>query len=144
MSLRRPVVLGLVASVLVLAACESAERREAHSVVVAVARFRSADHASTPAMVEALKATPCSAPDVCKTRDDCAGSGEATARALRLKSEVEKGLAALENGTLDKGSPEAKALPTKLDEAEVLLKQGHEGLAQCDDDVQALKRKHRI
>lgn len=144
MSLRRPVVLGLVASVLVLAACESAERREAHSVVVAVARFRSADHASTPAMVEALKATPCSVADVCKTRDDCAGAGAATTRALHLKAEVERGLAALENGALDKDSPEAKALPSKLDEAETLLKQGHEGLTQCDEDVQGLKRKHRI
>ncbi|MBX3263280.1 MAG: hypothetical protein KIS78_19580 [Labilithrix sp.] len=141
---RRPAALGLAASLLALAACESAERREAQSVVIAVARFRSADHASTPAMVEALKATPCTAPDVCKTRDDCASTGEATARALRLKAEVERGLAALEDGSLAKDSPEARELPKKLDEAEVLLKQGHEGLAKCDEDVQALKRKHRI
>ena len=126
------------------AACDSAERRDAATVVAAVGRFRSADNASTPAMVDALKATPCTAPDVCKTRDDCVATGDATARALRLKSEVEQGLTALEKGTLSKDSPEAKELPTKLDEAESLLKQGHEGLAKCDEQVQALKRKHRL
>ncbi len=127
-----------------LVACDSAERRDAETVVVAVTRFRTADNASTPAMVDALKATPCHAPDVCKTRDDCAATGEATAKALRLKNEVAKALPALESGTLSKDSPEAKELPKKLDEAEVLLKQGHDGLAKCDEEVQALKRKHRI
>jgi|GEM_PF-1006653 len=126
------------------AACDSAERRDAATVVAAVGRFRSADNASTPAMVEALKATPCTSPEVCKTRDDCVATGEATAKALRLKSEVEQGLTALEKGTLSKDSPEAQELAGKLDEAESLLKQGHEGLAKCDERVQALKRKHRI
>ena len=126
------------------AACDSAERRDAQSVVAAVARFRTADNASTPAMVEALKATPCTAAEVCKTRDDCVATGEATAKALRLKSEVEQGLTALEKGTLSKDSPEAQDLARKLDEAEALLKQGHDGLAKCDEQVQALKRKHRI
>ncbi|MDF2698258.1 MAG: hypothetical protein K0S65_6641 [Labilithrix sp.] len=134
----------LVASLVLVPACDSAERRDAETVIAAITRFRTADNASTPAMVEALKATPCTAPDVCKTRDDCIATGESTARALRIKSEVERGLAALESGTLAKDSPEAKALPAKLDEAETLLKQGHDGLAKCDEQVQALKRKHRI
>ncbi|MBX3205011.1 MAG: hypothetical protein KF764_08070 [Labilithrix sp.] len=141
---RSPFVFALVASIAALAGCDSAERRDAQSVVIAVTRFRTADNASTPAMVEALKATPCSAPDACKARDDCAATGEATAKALRLKAEVEKGLDALEKGTIAKDSPEAAALPKKLDEAEVLLKQGHDGLARCDEQIQALKRKHRI
>lgn len=138
----RSIVL-LVAS-LGLVACESRERREAATVVAAVRRFRSADNVSTPAMVDALKATPCTSSDACRARDDCVATGEATAKALRLKSEVEKGLMALEKGTLSKDSPEAKVLPNKLDEAEILLKQGFEGLARCDDQVHALKRKHRI
>ena len=137
-------LVGAASMVLALAACDSAERRDAETVVAAVTRFRSADNASTPAMVDALKATPCTAPDVCRTRDDCAATGEATAKALRLKDEVEKGLLALEKGTLAKDAPEAQELPKKLDEAEVLLKKGHEGLAKCDEEVQALKRKHRI
>ena len=143
-SFARRSTLLLVLACLPAAACDSAERRDAATVVAAVGRFRSADHASTPAMVDALKATPCSAPEVCKARDDCAATGEATAKALRLKNEVEKGLAALESGALAKDAPEAKELPKKLDEAETLLKQGHDGLAKCDEQVQALKRKHRI
>jgi hypothetical protein len=137
-------VLGLASSLLALAACDGAERRDAESVVAAVTRFRTADNASTPAMVEALKATPCTAPDACKARDECVSTGEATAKALRLKAEVEKGLSQLEKGTLSKDSPEAKELPQKLDDAETLLKKGHDGLAKCDELVQALKRKHRI
>ena len=71
-------------------------------------------------------------------------AGEATARAVKLKAEVSASLAALESGALPKESPEAKALAPKLDEAEALLKRGHDGLPACDEQVQALKRKHRI
>lgn len=139
---RQCLVLPMVFGVLV--GCESSERREAASVIAAVQRFRSADNASTPAMVEALRATPCQAPEVCKTRDDCVAVGEATSKALRLKSEVERGIAALESGALAKDSDQARELPKKLDEAEVLLKQGHTGLGRCDEQVQALKRRHRL
>lgn len=124
--------------------CDSAERRDAETVVAAVSRFRTAESASAPAMVEALKATPCNRSDTCKARDECASTGDATARAVRLKNEVERGLAAIERGTLAKDSPEAKELPRKLDDAEVLLKQGFDGLGKCDEAVQALKRRYRI
>lgn len=124
--------------------CESAERRDAETVVSAIRRFRSANNVSTPAAVDALKGTPCTAPDVCTARDTCLVAGEATAKALRLKSEVEQGLAALDKGTLAKDSPEAQAMPKKLDEAEALLKKGLEGLPACDEQVLALRKKHRF
>ena len=139
-----PVVLSLLPLFALSVACDGAERRDAETVVAAVTRFRTADNASTPMMVDALKATPCTAPEVCRVRDECAAVGAATSKALRLKAEVERGLAALEQGRLAKDSPEAKELPAKLDEAESLLKQGHEGLAKCDEQVLALRRKHRI
>ena len=129
---------------LCVCACDGAERRDAETVVAAVTRFRTADNTSTPAMVDALKATPCAAADACRTRDVCIASGDATARALRLKAEVEKSLAELEKGTLPKESAEAQALPKKLDDAQKLLEQGHDGLPRCDEEVQALRRKHRI
>lgn len=125
-------------------ACDSAERREAQSVVMAVRRFRTADNESTPAMVEALRGTPCSTHEVCEARDACVAVGEVQAKALRLKVEVERGVAALEKGALAKDSAEAKVLPQKLDEAESLLRQGHEGLGKCDERVAALKRRLRI
>lgn len=124
--------------------CDGADRREAKSVVSAVARFRRADGASTPAMVQALEKTPCSAPDVCAARDACVASGAATARALVLKKEVEEALAALERGALASDAPAAQALPAKLDEAEALLRTGHDALPACDERVQGLKRRYRI
>jgi hypothetical protein len=127
-----------------LAACDSGERREAETVILAIGRLRTADNPSIPGAVEALRKTPCRSPDVCRARDSCLAAGDATSSALRLKGEVEKSLGRLEKGALAKESAEAQALPGKLDEAERFLKEGHDGLAGCDEQTQALKRKHRI
>lgn len=126
------------------AACTSGARQEAAQVVEAVDRFRKADNAAKPSTVETLRAVKCSAADVCRARDACLASAEATSKALRLKSEVEQGLSAVEKGTLPRESPEARALPAKLDEAETLLKEGFQALPQCDDQVMSLKRKYQI
>jgi hypothetical protein len=139
--------LGL-ASVLLLAcmqtACNAGDRQEAAQVVEAVDRFRKADNAAKPSQVESLRAVKCTSADVCKARDACLASAEATAKALRLKSEVEQGLTAVEKGTLPRDSEAARALPAKLDEAEALLKEGFAALQPCDDQIMALKRKHQI
>lgn len=137
-----------VALVLVLGAvsiaCDGAERRDAEGVVLSVTRLRGADFAATPAMVEALRATPCVAVDVCKAREVCLAAGDDVTKGLRLKSEVESGLVSLEKGTLRREAPEARALPQKLEEAEALIQRGRAALPACDEHVQALKRKHRI
>jgi hypothetical protein len=125
-------------------ACDSGARQEARQVVEAVDRFRKADNVGKPAQVESLRAVKCSAEDVCKTRDACLASAEATAKALRLKSEVEQGLSAVEKGSLSRDSDAARALPAKLDEAEALLKEGFAALQPCDDQIMTLKRKHQI
>lgn len=133
-----------LALVVLLVACDSGERREAAVLAQAVERFHIAENPQKPSAVEALRAVPCSAAEVCRARDACLAAAEPTAKALRLKSEVEKGLAALEKGALAKDSPEARALPAKLDEAETLLKEGFQALPACDDQVAALKKKHRL
>ncbi|MBS2020475.1 MAG: hypothetical protein JST00_46895 [Deltaproteobacteria bacterium] len=125
-------------------ACDSAEKREAEQVVFAVERFRRADNPSKPAAVETLRAIKCTAEDVCRARDACLASAEATARALKLKSEVEQGLTAIERDAMPKDSEDARLLPFKLDEAENLLKEGFDRLGPCDDQLMALKRKHKI
>jgi hypothetical protein len=81
---------------------------------------------------------------VCRARDACLASAEATARALKLKSEVEQGLNAIEKDAMPKDSDDARQLPFKLDEAENLLKEGFDRLGPCDDQLMALKKKHRI
>jgi hypothetical protein len=125
-------------------ACNSGARQEAAQVVEAVDRFRKADNAAKPATVESLRSVKCTAADVCKARDACLASAEATAKALRLKSEVEQGLTAVETDAMPSDSPAARALPAKLDEAESLLKEGFTALPACDDQVMALKRKYQI
>jgi hypothetical protein len=134
----------LVAAFLALGACDAGARQEAAQVVESVDRFRKADNAGKPATVETLRAVKCSAADVCKARDACLASAEATSKALRLKSEVEQGLTAVETDAMPRDSAAARALPAKLDEAESLLKEGFYLLPACDDEIMALKRKHRI
>ena len=134
----------LMAAVFLVAACNAGARQEAAQVVEAVDRFRKAENAGKPATVETLRAVKCSAADVCKARDACLASAEATSKALRLKSEVEQGLSAVESGAMPRDSEAARALPAKLDEAESLLKEGFGALPQCDDQIMALKRKHQI
>ncbi|MCL2779356.1 MAG: hypothetical protein FWD73_15285 [Polyangiaceae bacterium] len=126
-----------------LAGCSS-DRTQAAQVVEAVRRFRRADNRDKPAMAEALGAVRCTLADVCRVRDDCLASAEATAKALRLKNEVEIGISALKSGALARDSAEAEALPRKLDEAETLLKAGFERMPACDDSIRVLKRKYGI
>jgi hypothetical protein len=145
----RPLVLVLVLVlvldlVLALAACNTGNRAEAERLVIAVDRYRRAENADKPTAASAIRALPCEDTDVCRARDACLASADPTSKALGLKAEVEKKLSALEKGTLAKDSAEATALPAKLDEAESLLKEGFERLPACDEQLQALKRKHGI
>ncbi len=127
---------------LVTPACTSGARQEAAQVAEAMDRFRKADNASKPAMVGTLRAVKCSATDVCQARDACLASAEATARSLRLKSEIEQAIAAIDAGTLAKDSPQAQGLALKLDETSTLLDEGFAALPACDDQIMALKRKY--
>ena len=129
---------------LLLAGCDAAERHDAANVVTAIGRFRTADLPSTPAAVDALASTPCANALSCGTKDVCLKAGTDIAQALRLKNEVEKLLPALENGTLAKDSLEAQTLPSRLDQADIMLKKGFDALPSCDESVQALKKKYRL
>jgi hypothetical protein len=133
----------LFATALAGAAC-AGDRADAERVVTAVDRYRRADNAAKPGLADAIRATPCGGADVCRARDACADSAEPTAKALRIKQQVETQLAAVERGELPKDSPEAAALPKRLDEAEGLLKEGFERLQACDAEVVALRRKYRL
>ena len=125
-----------------LLSCTSGGRQEAAQVAEAMDRFRKADNASKPAHVGALRAVKCSAVDVCKARDACLASAEATSKSLVLKSEVEQALAAIEAGKLSKESPEARGLALKLDDSTTFLDEGFAALPACDEQVLALKRKY--
>jgi hypothetical protein len=134
----------LVVAGAAIVGCSSGAKREAEAVAQTVERFRRGENPEKPALVENIRAVGCTAQDVCRARDACLASAEATSKALRLKSEVEAGLQGIEKGTVARDSAEALALPQKLDEAEALLKEGFERLPACDDQILALKRTYQF
>lgn len=127
-----------------LAACDSAERRDAQVVVEAIRRFRQAQAEDIPPLVEALKATECKTDDSCRAKRDCLKTGEPTAKAIKLKSNAERILAGVDSGKLDTDSAEALTVLKGLDEASALLKEGQAAIPTCDESVDALKRKYSL
>jgi hypothetical protein len=113
-------------------ACARAGKHEASSLMDAVDRFRRAENADKPARALVVAAVECSAADVCDAKRVCLGAIDPTARALTLKSEVELRLADIQRGALDPHSPEASALPGKLDEAQKLLEDGRTKMPECE------------
>jgi hypothetical protein len=129
--------------VLLLAACDG-NRGDAERVITAVDRYRRADNAEKPARADELEATPCNGSEICRAKDACLASAKPTAKALRLKADVEKTLAAIEKSEVARDSPEALGLSKKLDDAEAALKDGFDHLQSCDDQIIALRRKHHL
>jgi hypothetical protein len=112
--------------------CTGAGKLEAASLVNAVDAYR---HAPGPAKADRGKAVgdvPCTVTKVCEAKLACLAAIEPTVRAMALKDEVTARIAEIEKGTLAKDSPEAQALPGKLDEAERLLTDGRAKMQACD------------
>ena len=112
--------------------CSGAGKREAASLVDAVDRYRRADAASRESLGRGVSDVECTDARVCDARQACVAAIDPTVRALALKDEVARGIADLEQKRMAPDSPEAKALPAKLDEAERLLKDGRSKMATCD------------
>ena len=91
------------------------------------------------ARARAVGEVACSDARVCDAKADCVAAVDATTRALALKDEVAARVGDIERGTLDRGSPEAQALPGKLDEAERLLKEGRDRMRLCDQKLANLR-----
>lgn len=130
--------------VTLLAGCESSERREAERLADAVARFRRASNEEEPSTAAALRAVPCTVDEVCRARDTCLHAADLIARSLRLRDDVTVGLAMVDAGKWTVGSAEARGLAEKLDEAERVLQEGFQGLPDCDERMQSVKRRYRF
>jgi hypothetical protein len=126
------------ASVLCIA-CGSPAKREAMALADAVDRFRHANGASSVAQAAAVAAVPCSDSGVCDARNACVQAVDPTARALALKDEVTLKLADLEAARLSPDSPEAQALPAKLEDASRLLREGHAKMGACETKLTDLR-----
>jgi hypothetical protein len=128
-----------LALALALAACTGTGKREAASLAEAVDRYRRADDASKEAQGRAVDAVACTDPRVCDAKQACLAAIEPTTRALALKDEVTRRLGDLEQKRLAPDSPEAQALPAKLDDAERLLKEGRAKMTACDARLAELR-----
>ncbi len=119
-------------------------KQEASSLVAAVERFHQAENVEKADRADRVAEVPCTAKDVCEAKALCVAATDPTARALRLKAEVEKGLGDLGAKRLSPGDEAAKALPGKLDEASRLLEEGHKALPGCDAKLLELRRGYGL
>jgi hypothetical protein len=122
-----------------LVACDAAARRESAALGRAVDAYRQAPASAKAERGKAVGAVECSEAKVCEARDACVAAIDPTTRALALRDEVAARIGDIEKGKLAPDSPDAHALPAKLDEAERLLQEGRGKMADCDRKLVDLK-----
>jgi hypothetical protein len=125
--------------VLAVLACSGSVKRETASLVAAVDRYERADDASKGAQAQAVAAVACSAAQVCDAKRACLAAIEPTAKALALKEEVSARIEDLQSKRLSPESPEAQALPGKLDLAARLLSEGRAKMPDCEKKLADLR-----
>jgi hypothetical protein len=131
----------VVAAALLAAAvgCTATAKREADTLASALEAYRRTEGPMKPARARAVSEVTCTDARVCDAKTVCVAAVDATTQALALKDEVASRVADIEHGSLDRTSPEAQALPGKLDEAERLLKEGREKMRACDEKLAKLR-----
>jgi len=129
-------------ALVLLLACTSAGKQQAVSLANAVDAYRHAPGSAKADRGKAVADVTCSEPAVCDAKQACVAAIDPTVRALALKDEVTARIADIEKGVLAKDSPEAQALPGKLDEAQRLLKDGRAKMDACDTKLVELQREY--
>jgi hypothetical protein len=126
----------------VLVSCSGTAKRETSILVAAVDRYRRADGASKPIEVKIVAGVSCTDAKVCDAKRACLAAIDPTARAIALKDEVARRVADIQEKRLLPDSPEAQALPAKLDEAEKLLREGRTKMPDCEKQLTDLQVEH--
>lgn len=126
---------------LLLLACscgqEQARREEAARVSEAVEALIMADRRGKGPMVDRLKATPCSLPEVCEARRLCVLAFEPVAQAAALQIEARE--------MLDRADPAlAPQIDQKLDQAERLNAQARKLTEPCLSSTTHLRQAHKL
>jgi hypothetical protein len=104
--------LSLVAGALALAACahdDGPARSEAAAVSRAVELLRNADNGQKSALLAALRAVPCSIPDVCGVQSFCVAAYEEHVRVLTLIKAVSDNASSAAPDTLKEALATAEA-----------------------------------
>ncbi len=119
--------------------CTSSAKREAASLLVAMDRYQREGNATKVTDAQAVAAVACTDGRVCETKRVCLAAIEPTARALALKDEVSARVDDLQAKRLAPDSPEAQALPGKLDLATKLLNEGRSNMPLCERKLADLR-----
>jgi len=128
-----------VAAALLLCACgrEQARREEAARVVEVVEGLIMADRRAKTALIERLRSTPCTLPDVCDARQACVEAFAPIAEAAKLQLEA--------RALLDRNDPSlAPQVDAKLDEAEKLNLRARKLQDPCLAATTALRQTHKL
>ena len=128
----------LVGSAL-LSACAASGKRETSALAAAVDRYRRASAPVRAAEADAVGRVSCTDEKVCAAKAACLAAIGPTTRALAIKEDVTRRLADLQQNRITPASPEAQALPDKLDEATHLLSEGRTKMADCDKQLTDLE-----
>jgi hypothetical protein len=128
-----------LAVAIVLSACTATAKHEADTLASAVEAYRRTEGPMKPARARAVSEVRCSDARVCDAKAACVAAVDGTTQALAIKDEVAARVGDIQDGALDRGSPEAQALPGKLDEAERLLKEGRDQMRACDEKLAKLR-----
>jgi hypothetical protein len=122
-----------------LLACSASGKREAASLLAAMDLYDRADDSSKAAQAQAVAGVACSAATVCEAKRACLAAITPTAQALALKDEVSARVNDLQAKRLAPDSPEAQALPGKLDLATKLLNEGRAKMPECEKKLTDLR-----
>ena len=122
----------------------SHDKQEAGALIHAIEQYRAAPDELKVERVADISAVTCSTQEICDAKAECLKMADPTARALALKIEAQKTLAAIQAGNEQPNDPNVKGLPDKLDEASRLLDEGHAELQPCEEKVTGLRIKYRL
>jgi hypothetical protein len=126
-------------SLATMAACAGSGKHETSVLSAAVDRYRRAAEPAKAAEAETVGRVSCTDEKVCAAKAACLAAIDPTTRALAIKDDVTRRLADLQENRITPASPQAQALPDKLDEATRLLSEGRAKMADCDKQLTDLE-----
>ncbi|MEO7112011.1 MAG: hypothetical protein ABI183_16325 [Polyangiaceae bacterium] len=137
------VLFSAVFAIAFLGAC-SHDKQEAGALLHAIDQYRAAPDELKLQRAAEISGTVCSTPEICDTKVECLKMAEPTAKALAIKVQAAKTLAAIQSGHELPNDPNVKSLPDQLDEASRLLDEGHAELQPCEEKITGLRIKYRL
>lgn len=107
---------------------------EARTLVGAVDAYRAASNDDKPKKAAAIDSVACTDEEVCKAKDACRKSADATAKGLELQAEIQDALK-------DGGKTDPDVMQKKFEEANSDLAEGYGELEDCRAKCEHLRER---